>query len=277
MKLRLAISPCPNDTFMFYRLLHNKAINNDFSLDIEFADIEDLNNKAISGDIDVCKISVNAYPKIAEEYQILSSGSALGRNCGPLLIARSTIPFEELSKKSIAIPGINTTAHFLLEYAFPGLNKKKEVLFSDIENRVLDGTYDCGLIIHENRFTYQNKGLVKIIDLGEFWENKTGFPIPLGCIVVKRSLDQRIKESINFELNQSIQYAFSHPEATMRFVALYAQEMDQKVMQQHIELYVNDYSLNLGIVGKKAIKHLFNIKSGLKSEKIFLQDTFIQL
>jgi 1,4-dihydroxy-6-naphthoate synthase len=277
MNLRLAISPCPNDTFMFYKLLNEHHPNEDFEFDVQFADIKELNSKVLSRDIDICKMSFNAYPSIAKDYQILSSGSALGRNCGPLVIAKEQIPLDQLQEMSFAIPGISTTAHFLLQFAFPNINKKSEVLFSNIEDQVLNNLFDCGLIIHENRFTYQEKGLKKIIDLGEYWEEKTGFPIPLGCIVIRRDIKEQTKVKINQLLHNSIKYAFEHPEETLEFVAKYAQEMDLKVMQQHIDLYVNNYSLNLGSEGKNAINHLFTQKKAMEKKKFSFQNTYIDL
>jgi 1,4-dihydroxy-6-naphthoate synthase len=262
---------------MFYKLLHEHNSNEEFNFLVQFADIKELNRKVLSKEIDICKMSFNAYPRIAKDYQILSCGSALGRNCGPLVVAKEQIPVDQLHDKRFAIPGISTTAHFLLQYAFPHIENKTEVLFSKIEEQVLNDDFDCGLIIHENRFTYQDKGLKKIIDLGEYWEEKTGFPIPLGCIVIRRDLKEQAKIKINHLIHQSINYAFDYPEETIKFVGKYAQEMDPKIMHQHIDLYVNNFSLDLGKEGKKAVNHLFALKNAQEKTKFNLQNTFIDL
>ena len=275
MKINLAISPCPNDTFMFYGLLHEKSINTIFDIDYTFADIEELNKLAIEEEIDVCKISYNAYPLVAEKYQILDSGSALGRNCGPLLIAKNKISENRFSKITVAIPGKNTTANFLLRYAYPQIHKKEEVLFSEIENAVLNNKYDGGLIIHENRFTYQAKGLIKIMDLGEFWEKSTGHPIPLGCIVVKRTLPEEIKKMLSQAIKSSIEYSYTFPDSSKGFVQENAQEMDSLVMQNHINLYVNKFSISLGEEGKNAVIHLFREKMKQENKNFALDNTFV--
>jgi 1,4-dihydroxy-6-naphthoate synthase len=196
---------------------------------------------------------------VFDRYQLLNSGSALGNNCGPLLIAKKQYKLEELSSLTIGVPGYNTTAFLLLKYAFPDTTKFKEFVFSDIELAVQNEEIDAGLIIHENRFTYAQKGLVKIMDLGENWETKTGSPIPLGGIAIKRSLSEDIRNKVNEVLYDSIKYAFEHPDSGNSFIALHAQEMDNQVMQAHINLYVNQYSQNIGNNGKNAIHTLFKI------------------
>jgi 1,4-dihydroxy-6-naphthoate synthase len=195
---------------------------------------------------------------LVERYALLNSGSALGNNCGPLLIAKTPLNTADLSGTSIAIPGQYTTANFLLSLAFPEAQRKQELLFSDIEQAVLEERVDAGLIIHENRFTYQDKGLAKVQDLGEWWENNTGLPIPLGGIVVRRDHPVELQQRIDRVLRRSIEYAFAHPEEALPYVRAHAQEMETAVMQQHIDLYVNDYSIDLGQKGRAAVQYLFD-------------------
>ena len=191
---------------------------------------------------------------------LLDAGSALGRNCGPLLISHRPIDRAEVERGelTIAIPGTYTTANFLCGLAFPAARNKTEVLFSDIEPLLLNGRFDAGVIIHENRFTYEAKGLRKILDLGEFWESETGAPIPLGGIVVKRSLPDDVKRAVNRVMRRSVEYAFAHREASLPYVRAHAQEMSEQVMYQHIDLYVNDYSVDLGAEGRRAVHVLFD-------------------
>ena len=209
---------------------------------------------------DVTKLSFHAYAYCADRYVLLDAGSALGRNCGPLLISRRPISTGDVAagQLSIAIPGKYTTANFLCGLAFPAAGNKTEVLFSDIEPALLEGRFDAGVIIHENRFTYQAKGLRKIIDLGEFWEAETGAPIPLGGIVVRRSLPDDVKRAVNRVIRRSVEYAFAHREASLPYVRAHAQEMSEQVMYQHIDLYVNDYSIDLGTQGRRAVQVLFD-------------------
>jgi 1,4-dihydroxy-6-naphthoate synthase len=209
--------------------------------------------------VDVTKLSFHAYAYCADRYVLLDAGSALGSNCGPLLISKRPIAQAEVAAGGlrIAIPGKYTTANFLLGLAFPDATNKVETLFSDIEPAVLAGDVDAGLIIHENRFTYQAKGLRKIIDLGEFWEEETGAPIPLGGIVIRRSLPEDVKERVNRVLRRSVEYAFAHRGASLPFVREHAQEMSEDVMYRHIDLYVNDYSIDLGARGRRAVELLF--------------------
>lgn len=259
MKLTLAFSPCPNDCFIFDALVHGRIDLEGLEFDVKLGDVEALNTAAFSGDVDITKLSFHAYAYCAERYVLLDAGSALGRNCGPLLISKRAIPSEEVAagKLRIAIPGKYTTANFLLGYAFPQATNKTELLFSDIEPAVLDGRYDAGLIIHENRFTYAAKGLKKIVDLGEYWESTTGAPIPLGGIVIRRFLPDEVKHKVNRILRRSVEYAFANRGASLPYVRAHAQEMDEAVMYKHIDLYVNDYSVDLGDEGRRAIDLLF--------------------
>ncbi|HET6245603.1 MAG: 1,4-dihydroxy-6-naphthoate synthase [Bacteroidetes bacterium] len=259
MKLSLACSPCPNDTFIFDAMLHQKIDTHGLSFDLEMADVEKLNKKAFNGDTDIIKLSFHAFAFLTEKYELLDSGSALGNNCGPILISKE--PGKELSffkNKKIAIPGKLTTANFLLNLALEDAENKIEMLFSEIEDAVINGSVDAGLIIHESRFTYLQKGLHKVIDLGEYWESLSGAPIPLGGIAVKRSLPHEIKHKINKVLKQSVSYAMANPLSGYDFIKFNAQEINEKVIYDHINLYVNKFSLNLGIEGKKAIELLFD-------------------
>jgi 1,4-dihydroxy-6-naphthoate synthase len=224
------------------------------------ADVEALNRAAFAGEADVTKLSYHAYAYCADAYVLLDAGSALGRNCGPLVISKRPIPRGEVAAGAlrIAIPGRYTTANFLFSLAFPSARDKTELVFSEIEPALLDGTFDAGVIIHENRFTYEAKGLVKIIDLGEFWESETGAPIPLGGIVVNRSLPDDVKRRVNRVLRRSVEYAFANRSASLPYVRAHAQEMSEEVMYKHIDLYVNEYSVDLGVEGRRAVKLLFD-------------------
>jgi len=264
MKLSLGFSPCPNDCFMFDAIVNRRIDLEDLEFSIRMADVEALNKAAFAGQADVTKLSYHAYAYCTRDYVLLDAGSALGRNCGPLLISKRSIAVEEVAAGTlaIAIPGRYTTANFLLGLAFPAALNKSELLFSDIEAAVLDGRFDAGLIIHENRFTYAAKGLKKIIDLGEFWEGETGAPIPLGGIVVNRSLPGEVQRAVNRVLRRSVEYAFAHRAASLPFVREHAQEMSEEVMYRHIDLYVNAYSVDLGVEGKRAVELLFARAAG---------------
>jgi len=277
MKLTLGFSPCPNDTFIFDALIHHKIDTEGLEFEVSYEDVETLNLQAFAGKLDITKLSYHAFAYAVEDYALLDAGSALGFGVGPLLIAKDPalaqrlsqylqeggeFP-EELAALRVGYPGKFTTANFLLGLAFPALQNKTELLFSDIENALLHGEIDLGLIIHENRFTYLEKGLYKVTDLGDFWEKKTQCPIPLGGIVVKRSLPIAIQEKINRVLKKSVEYAFAHPKSGLDFIKAHAQEMEEEVMYKHIDLYVNEYSLALGILGRKAIQTLFDQANSL--------------
>ena len=255
MKLTLGFSPCPNDTFMFDAMVHQKIDTEGLDFEVVLSDVEQLNQWALEGKLEVTKLSFSAFTHCSNNYSLLDSGSALGRNCGPLLIKKPSTILSE--KSTIAIPGKYTTANMLLKIAFPNFNNKEEFLFSDIEQEVLNNTVDAGLIIHENRFTYQGKGLQKVIDLGEFWEGKTNLPIPLGGIVVKQDLHTDIKKKVERVLRKSVEYALANPESSFDYVQSHAQEIDVEVVKAHINLYVNEYSISLGTEGRNAIKEIF--------------------
>ena len=261
--LTLGFSPCPNDCFIFDALVHNKIDTEGLTFKVELHDVETLNKKALNNELDVTKLSFHAYGHALNNYILLRAGSALGFNCGPLLITRhAKLSRSESSvlndNSKIAIPGKLTTANFLLSLAYPNLKNKIEYVFSDIENAILSGEVDAGLIIHENRFTYEQKGLKKIIDLGEYWESLIHAPIPLGGIVIKRSFDAELQQKVNRLIRKSVEYAFANPESSKAYVKEHAQEMSEEVMQKHINLYVNSFSIDLGEIGINAIKLLFN-------------------
>jgi len=256
-KLRIGFSPCPNDTFIFDALIHGKIDAEGLDFDLHMADVEELNQMAFRGELDITKLSYHAFLQVLDEYIMMDSGSALGNNCGPLLIKNSGAE-NPASDDLIAIPGKYTTANFLLNYAFPELQNKKEILFSDIESSIKSKKVSAGLIIHENRFTYADRGFEKVKDLGEHWEESTGMPIPLGGIAIKRNLDKDLQEKVQRLIRKSLEFAFENPAESLGFVKQHAQEMDAEVMQKHINLYVNDYSLSLGEKGKVAIQYMYD-------------------
>ena len=263
MKFNLAISPCPNDTFMFDAIVNQKIDLEGLEFNTSYYDIEQLNQYALDSMFDITKLSFGAYVHLNHMYQLFDCGSALGKNCGPILICKRERTIN--NKLSIAIPGKYTTANMMLDIAFPSHTNRKEFIFSDIENAVLNDNMDAGLIIHESRFTYQKKGLLKLLDLGEFWESKTSLPIPLGGIAVKRSVKSAIKKRIQRVLKRSIIYALDHPNESLNFIKKYSQELDEQVIKSHINLYVNHYSVDLKDNGKDAINKLFTL---LKKESM---------
>lgn len=271
MKLTLGFSPCPNDTFIFDAMIHHKIDTEGLDFEVFYDDVETLNQKAMRGELDITKLSYHAFAYVTDNYVLLDAGSALGFGVGPMLICKDD-PEEllsnlksQISNLKIGIPGKYTTANFLLGTAFPNATNKVELVFSDIENAVLEGRVDIGLIIHENRFTYQDKGLKKIIDLGDYWEKKTGCAIPLGGIVANRTLPVDVQHKINRVIRHSVEFAFANPKSGLEFIRSHAQEMSEEVMYKHIELYVNQYSVDLGAEGKKAIRLLFDtaLKNGI--------------
>lgn len=264
MKLKLGFSPCPNDTFIFDALIHHKIDTEGLEFEVFYDDVETLNHKAIHGELDVTKLSYHAFAYVANQYVLLDAGSALGFGVGPLLICKGDEQqaYNDLKSENrtirIGIPGKYTTANFLLSLAFPNAVNKQEIVFSDIEQALLDDRIEVGLIIHENRFTYQDKGLKKIIDLGDYWEKETGCAIPLGGIVANRKLSLEVQHKVNRVLRRSVEFAFANPKSGLEFIKQHAQEMSEEVMYKHIDLYVNQYSLDLGVEGKKAINILFD-------------------
>jgi 1,4-dihydroxy-6-naphthoate synthase len=265
MKLSLGFSPCPNDTFIFDALIHHKIDTEGLEFEVFFDDVETLNQKALRSELDISKLSFHAFAHLAEKYALLDAGSALGFGVGPLLICKNEelISSDRLNMESsplrVGIPGELTTANFLLGIAFPNLRNKKVMVFSEIENSLLTGSIDLGLIIHENRFTYMDKGLHKVVDLGSYWEELTGCAIPLGGIVINRKLDHEIQLKVNRLIRRSVEFAFENPTSGIDFISSHAQEMDEEVMYKHIDLYVNKYSVDLGAEGRKAIDIMFKM------------------
>lgn len=256
MKLTLGFSPCPNDTFIFDALVNNKIDTKGFSFDTRLLDVETLNQGALEGRLDITKLSFAVYAKVKDQYTLLNSGAALGRGCGPLLIAKRPIALDEIKDCRIAIPGANTTANLLFSTAFPNAKNKDIMVFSAIEQAVLDEKVDVGVIIHENRFTYQQKGLVKLMDLGAYWEETTGNPIPLGGIFIKKSIPEKTRRQLDALIRESVEYSFSQYPQLSSYIRDHAQEMDENVMRQHIDLYVNNFSIDLGQEGHAAVDRL---------------------
>ena len=256
MTFTLGFSPCPNDTFIFDDLVNKKIDTEGLDFEVLLEDVETLNQWAMQGKLDISKISYGVLPLILNRYELLDAGGALGKGVGPLLISRKRVPLSGIEDCRIAIPGQRTKAHLLFSLAFPAARQKEFMIFSGIEEAVLTGRADCGVIIHENRFTYQQKGLVKLMDLGEYWEKETGAPIPLGGIVFRSGQDPVLAAKVNKLIRKSLEYAFSRYPELPDYVKSHAQEMDERVMRQHIDLYVNDYSLSLGGDGTKAVETL---------------------
>jgi 1,4-dihydroxy-6-naphthoate synthase len=262
MNLSLGFSPCPNDTFIFDAMIHQKIDTEGLSFEVKYEDVETLNQKAFKGELDITKLSYHAYAYLTENYVLLHSGSALGFGVGPLLICNRPeflkVGIESFTSRmgelKVGIPGKYTTANFLLSLAFPEAKNKIEMKFSDIEPALLNNRIDLGVIIHENRFTYEDKGLLKVIDLGEYWEKLTSCPIPLGGIMIRRKLSDEIKHKVNRIIKRSVQFAIKNPLSGLDFIRSHAQEMSTEVMYKHIELYVNKYSVDLGDEGRGAVK-----------------------
>ncbi len=274
-KIRIGFSPCPNDTFIFDAMVHGKIDTESLSFEYILKDVEELNQKAFQEELDITKLSFFAYAFVSEKYQLLNSGSALGYKCGPLLISKNVFDLSEISKCSIAIPGKFTTANFLLSLVFPKAKDKKEMLFFNIENAILNEEVDAGVIIHENRFTYAQKGLIKLLDLGEFWESQTKMPIPLGGIAVRRFLPRELKQKIDRIIRRSVEFAFANPRSGYDFIKANAQIMNDEVMYKHIELYVNKYSIELGEEGKNAVKIMYKKAIEEKIISDIREDIFI--
>jgi 1,4-dihydroxy-6-naphthoate synthase len=259
MKLTLGFSPCPNDTFIFDAMVHGRIDTEGLEFDYFLADVEELNRKAMASEVDITKISYHAYSYVARNYLILDSGSALGYRNGPLLISKKEIKTSDLEKRKIGIPGKYTTANLLFSITWPDAKNKIEYLFSDIDRAIMNEEVDAGLIIHETRFTYYKKGLHKLADMGEIWEQLTGMPIPLGAIVINRNIPEETALRVNRVLRRSLEYAYKDSIASYDFVAGNAKEMDSTVMNNHIKLFVNEFSLDLGEKGREAIYELFRI------------------
>ena len=258
MKLTLGFSPCPNDTFIFDAIVNNKIDTEGIEFTTVLMDVEALNKAALIPSLDITKISFGVLPQVLKDYALLNSGSALGNGVGPLLIAKENMDVIAVNKQTIAIPGEHTTAHLLFSLAYPDAKKKIFLRYDEIEAYVLEGK-GPGVIIHENRFTYQDKGLCKITDLGDFWEKQTSNPIPLGGIVIKRSLDPEVQYKVDRLIRKSLEYAFSNYPVLNDYIRSHAQEMSEEVMRKHIDLYVNNYSLALGNGGRAAVIKLLEV------------------
>ena len=265
MKLSLGISPCPNDTFIFDAMLHGKIDTEGLQFEYRLEDVETLNKMALTGELDITKVSYGALARLLVHYKVLDAGGALGLGVGPLLVSHHFADISELDPASaiIALPGAYTTAHLLFHLSYPSFQKKIFMPFHLIEEAVLSGEVHAGVIIHENRFTYAERGLKKLADLGDKWEQKTGFPIPLGGILAKRHFDGTLLRKINRVIRNSIEYAFSHRATLPPFVLEHAQSMSESVMNQHIDLYVNEYSRGLGSNGRAAVWKLLELAAAL--------------
>jgi 1,4-dihydroxy-6-naphthoate synthase len=261
MKLTLGFSPCPNDTFIFDALINKKIDTGDFEFEVALADVETLNQWALAGKLSITKLSFPAFFRSLQHYTLLNAGSALGKGVGPLLITdtQHEISEEDVNQASIALPGLHTTANLLFSFAYPEAIDKHFMVFSAIENALLNKEVDLGVIIHENRFTYHQKGLHKIKDLGEYWEDKMGLPIPLGGIAIHQSIKRSVALQINELIKKSIAYAFNEYPIISDYTKKHSQEMSEEVMRQHINLYVNKYSIDLGDDGRMAIENLHNV------------------
>ena len=276
MKLSLGFSPCPNDTFIFDALVNKKIDTEDFEFDVVLEDVETLNQWTLQDKLDVTKLSFPTFFRASEKYVLLNSGSALGKGVGPLLISKERDQKSNVEDLTIALPGANTTANLLFSFAYPQALNKKFTIFSAIENAVLNGETDLGVIIHENRFTYQQKGLHKVIDLGEYWEEKMKVPIPLGGIAIKRKFENSVSKRLSILIKKSIEYSYQNYPLISDYIKDRSQEMSEDVMRRHIDLYVNDYSLDLGADGKKAIEILHDVyndmypKNAIASYPIFI-------
>lgn len=270
MNLTIGISPCPNDTFIFDAIYNHRIDLKGIHFNFVIEDVESLNKHALEGHVDITKLSYSAFARITHQYQMLNSGGALGNGCGPLLLANKKNTLIEATSV-VGIPGINTTANFMLSMAYPELNHKKEILFSDIEQMLLDEKIDFGLLIHEGRFTYNKERLTLIKDLGEFWEEQTSSPIPLGGIAIKRNLNENVKSLVDEIIKESILFAFENKEESKSFIKQYAQEMEDEIIKAHIDLYVNEYTVESGEIGRKGVYLLLQ-----KMQFVGLIDDFVE-
>ena len=278
MTLTLGFSPCPNDTFIFDALVNKKIDTEGLTVQPVLEDVQTLNEWALQGRLDVTKISYGVLPLLLNKYLVLNAGGALGKGVGPLLITKNADAHDkDVNTMTIAIPGEHTTAHMLFSLAYPQATKKKFMLFSAIEDAVLNGAVDAGVIIHENRFTYQQKGLHKLVDLGEYWERQTGNPIPLGGIVMKKTFDSALQQKVDLLIKRSLEYAFENYPHITDYVKQHSQEMSETVMRQHIDLYVNNYSLQLGPEGKAAVHTFLDIYERLKKVSVQKESIFLEV
>ena len=275
MKLSLGFSPCPNDTFIFDALVNGKIDTEGLTFEAHLEDIQTLNSWAPEAKLDITKLSFPAFFPQKSQYSSLHSGAALGKGVGPLLVAKEALAVQDFEHSRIAIPGEATTANFLLSYAFPLAKNKVPMLFSSIEDAVVKGEVDMGVIIHENRFTYQQKGLHKICDLGEIWEQREAAPIPLACIAIKKSLPDEVKQKVDRLIRQSVNYSFENYPHLSEYVTEHAQAMEEDVMRKHIQLYVNEHTIRLGQEGKQAIGKFYEVYARASGQAATADDLFI--
>lgn len=282
MVYTVGFSPCPNDTFIFDAMVNGKIDTKGIQFEYKLEDVETLNRWAMGRKLDITKLSFNTILQTFSQYSLSDSGSALGRGVGPLLITKNQIAFDDfdalgkfLQNASIAIPGANTTANLLLNLAFPDAKNKTEIIFSDIEKEVLAGKFDCGLVIHESRFTYAQRGLYKLLDMGEWWEALTKAAIPLGGICISKEIPRDIAITIEQLIRESVQYSWNNYPQLSDFVKNNAQEMEEVVMRKHIELYVNEYTYSLGMVGKRAIDTLLEKAAKAHLINIMPEDIYL--
>ena len=258
-KLTLAYSTCPNDTFMFYALAHGRIDNAGLEYAITLKDVERLNRDAQNDVFDVSKLSFAAIGHLCGRYRLLKTGAALGNGCGPLVVSRPGSDLSQLSSSAIAVPGLHTTAYLLLGLYLPETPRVVPMTFDEIMPAVSDGRFDFGVIIHEGRFTFQNYGLVELLDLGAWWEQTTHCPIPLGGIAVRSDMPEQTARQVETAIGQSIAYAYAHPLEADAYIRMHAKELSGDVIQRHIDLYVNSYSLGLGDIGINAVETLFEM------------------
>jgi 1,4-dihydroxy-6-naphthoate synthase len=263
LKLTIGFSPCPNDTFIFDALINQKPDSDGVIFDYVMEDVETLNEWALEGKLDITKLSLPAFFKSQNHYSLLNTGSALGKGVGPLLISNKQISLDQFkaANSPIAIPGLNTTANLLFDFAFPDKKNKTFLKYHEIESYLLSNEQETkfGVIIHENRFTYQQKGLYKVMDLGDFWESAMKVPIPLGCIAIKKTFPIELVRKIETLIYESLQKSWKNYPVLSDFIKENAQEMEEEIMRKHINLYVNEFSLNLGEDGRNAIDVLFKV------------------
>jgi 1,4-dihydroxy-6-naphthoate synthase len=274
MKLSIGFSPCPNDTFIFDALVNKKIDTGDLQFEPVLEDVQTLNQWAREAKLDVTKLSYAVLPLVLQHYQVLNSGSALGKGVGPLLISGSSQQEEIVEQNLIAIPGENTTAHLLFSLKYPHARNKIFLRYDLIEEFVLAGK-GLGVIIHENRFTYAEKGLIKITDLGDYWEQQMQAPIPLGGIVISRKYDHGVQQRVDHLIRQSIEYAFHHYPELTDYIRMHSQEMSEAVMRKHIDLYVNEHSIALGAPGKEAVLKLTDMYCKLHDLQIDRSAVFV--
>lgn len=273
--LTLGLSPCPNDTYIFHALLHGLTPA-PFKTKAHIADVEELNTLAQNRQLDVTKISLGVVAHIMDDYALLSSGAALGWGCGPLIVARAALRQHDRRMASIAIPGLMTTANLLLDLHGDFQGQRKEMLFSDVMPAVQRGETDMGVIIHEGRFTYKRMGLVKILDLGEWWETLFHMPLPLGVIAIRRDIPLATAGSVQSAIAASLAYALATPGASKNFVRAYAQEMEADVIASHIKTFVTDFSLDLGQIGSTAIETLVGRAAELQGRRLPAEGLFLR-